>query len=95
MMAGRIKTATRGAAVGKRFSALKTKLGFRKRVFCFHSLRHTATRAMKEQKIVTDPFLLSIVKNIIGHKDTDITSGRYAGVSGLATKLAVLETIAY
>jgi len=84
----------RGAKIGARFSTMKTAMGFAPQ-FQFRSLRKTAIRSMKEQKIVTDPFLLSVIKNIVGHHDADITSGRYAGVSGLADKLRVMETITY
>jgi hypothetical protein len=48
-----------------------------------------------QRKVVGLEFYESIVKNIVGHKDKDITSGRYAGVSGLADKLLVIETISY
>ena len=50
---------------------------------------------MKEQRTVVLPFYESIVMNIVGHKDKNITSGRYAGVSGLQDKLTVIETISY
>jgi integrase len=89
------KDGHRGATVGRRFSTMKTAMGFKKQVQCFHSLRHSAITAMEQQTIVTPPHLLKIVKNIVGHKDQDITSGRYAGTAELAIKLAVLETIRY
>ena len=70
-------------------------MGFKKRVQCFHSLRHGAIKAMKDQQIVVTPMLLSIIKNIVGHHDLDETTGRYAGISGMAEKLRVIETIRY
>jgi integrase len=85
----------RGGGVGGRFSDLKAAMGFGSQ-YQFRSLRKTAIRCMKVQrKVVGLEFYESIVKNIVGHKDKDITSGRYAGVSGLADKLLVIETIGY
>lgn len=85
----------RGDTVGRRFSTMKAAMGFKKRVQCFHSLRHGAIKAMKDQQIVVTPMLLSIIKNIVGHHDPDETTGRYAGISGMAEKLRVIETIRY
>ena len=84
----------RGGDVGSRFSDMKTAMGFGPQ-HQFRSLRKTAIKVMKEQRRVTPPFLLSIIKNIAGHLDKDITSGRYAGVSGLDEKSEVIETIRY
>lgn len=39
--------------------------------------------------------LREAAKNIVGHKDADITPDRYAGTSGLDDKLTVIQTIVY
>jgi hypothetical protein len=72
---------------------MKTAMGFRKRVQTFHSLRKSAIKAMKEQRGLTLLYFESIVKNIVGHEDGDITSGLYAGDASMADKKLVIETI--
>jgi integrase len=56
----------------KWFSRYKRMKGFDDKRYCFHSLRHTFINVMK-QNDVPEP----VIRQIVGHRETSITLGRY------------------
>jgi integrase len=68
------KYGLRGDLLGKRFTRLKTALGFGER-YVFHSLRHTVVHLMRRAECP-----LEIRNQILGHEDGDAGAG--AGYGG-------------
>lgn len=83
------KYGKRKGAVGKRFSHLKTSLGFgRDRVF--HSIRKTVATLL-ENAGVPEP----TAADILGHDKPTMTYGLYSGGASLETKRAAIEKLRY
>ena len=80
----------RSAAIGKKFGRLKTKLGFKKGVHVFHSIRNTVITKL-EQADVSE----SVTADIVGHEKKTITYGLYSGGSSMAQKIEAIEKIKY
>ena len=78
----------RSNAVGKRFSKLKTRLGFGCK-HVFHSLRHTLTTELSNALVPRD-----IIKDIDGHQRLGVTEGYNAGAR-LDTKREALAKLSY
>ena len=77
--------------IANEFGDFKTKLGFKKNVQCFHSFRHTLIQHLRANNVSTE-----IVKAIVGHKETGVTEGRYAGSQQLVTTVTeAIELIDY
>ena len=70
----------RGARLGQKFSALKTRLGFTPRQ-TLHSFRHTVAALL--EVALCPP---GIAKDFIGHKKQDLTYGVYSGKTPLAVQ---------
>ena len=80
----------RSAAIGKKFGRLKTKLGFKKGVHVFHSIRKTVSTLL-DQAGVTE----SIAADIMGHEKGTMTYGLYSGGSSMAQMIEAIEKIKY
>ena len=70
---GANKYAKRGDAIGKRFTRLKTELGFDRR-FTFHSIRHTVTHLLETAECPE-----GVAQDIVGHVKRGLTFGLYSG----------------
>jgi len=67
------KYGNRGDALGKRFGRLKTAMGHGPEK-AFHSIRHTFTRMLEEQKVPEN-----LTADLIGHAKTTMSYGVYSG----------------
>lgn len=86
----RAGTATRRSkAVGERFGALKTKLGYSDR-HVFHSIRKTVTTLLENAGVPEN-----VAADIIGHEKPRITYGVYSGGASLEVKRAALGKLRY
>lgn len=84
------KYGARGNALGKRFMAIKRKLGHGPSR-TFHSLRHTVSQALQAQDVSE-----ALVADILGHKHATMTGGRYGSPAARRTLLpAVLAKLKY
>jgi integrase len=79
------KYGNRSDAVGKRFSALKTRLGFGAEL-TFHSIRHTVAHLFQDAKI--EEFIAS---DVLGHEKPTLTYGLYGGISEVKVKQEAIE----
>lgn len=79
----------RGAAIGKRFGRLKTRLGYGPEVV-FHSIRKTVATLL-ENALVPE----NVAADIIGHDKPRITYGLYSGGSSLLTMAEAIEKVRY
>lgn len=79
----------RGDALGKRFTRLKTALGFGSR-HVFHSFRGTVI-TMLERAGVPE----GTVQDIVGHDRSTLTGSTYSGKSTLEMKRAALAELSY
>ena len=79
------KWGNRSDAIGKRFSKIKTKMGFGKEL-AFHSIRHTVSNLFLNAKV--EEF---IAADILGHEKPTITYGLYGGISEVKLKQEALE----
>ena len=80
----------RSAAIGKKFGRLKTKLGFKKGVHVFHSIRNTVITKLDHADVSE-----SVTADIVGDEKKTITYGLYSGGSSMEQKLKAIETINY
>ena len=79
----------RSGAIGKRFSKLKTDLGFG-REYVFHSLRKTVATIL-ENALVPE----NVSADILGHEKTTMTYGVYSGGASLEVKRKELAKLEY
>lgn len=79
----------RGDVIGKRFSYLKTKLGFDSR-YTFHSVRKTVITLLANAGV--EPVLY---KEIVGHETDDVTHKSYYAGATLARKRKAIEKLEY
>lgn len=80
----------RGPQIGKRFSAMKTAMGYGADLN-FHSLRRTVAHQLEEAGIPE-----GVCMDILGHDKTDHMSyGRYSGTVSLAVKREAIERLSY
>jgi len=80
----------RGGIMSKRFSILKTNLGFSSRVYTVHSFRSTLI-TMLENAGVSE----NIAADIVGHKKPRITYGLYSGGASIEVMRSALEMVNY
>ena len=80
----------RSAAIGKKFGRLKNKLGFKKGVHVFHSIRNTVSTLLNQAGVQE-----SIAADILGHEKKTITYGLYSEGSSMAQKIEAIEKINY
>ena len=79
----------RGDAIGKKFTRLKTELGFDNR-HVFHSIRKTVVTILENEGV-----LENVVADLIGHAKNTITFGLYSGGVSLTVKGEALDKLAY
>lgn len=75
----------RGDALGKRFSKMKSAMGFDGRRD-FHSIRRTVIHLFEARECPE-----GVAKDVVGHAKKSITYGTYSGVTGLEQKALWLE----
>ena len=83
------KYGNRSNGLGKRFSRLKTDLGFGPQLV-FHSIRKTVVTIFENAGVPEN-----VVADIVGHEKTTMTYGLYSGGVSLAVKREALEKLAY
>ena len=76
-------------AIGKRFSRLKTELGYGKPLV-FHSIRATVATLL-ENAVVPE----GVSADIVGHEKPNITYGLYSGGSSLDVKRKAINLLKY
>lgn len=81
------KYGDRSDAIGKRFTKLKTELGFGHQ-YVFHSIRHTVVTTLMNAGVP-----LPYIQDIVGH-EKDFTTGTYGNVS-LAVKAKAIKKLKY
>ncbi len=79
----------RGDAIGKKFTRLKTELGFDDR-HVFHSIRKTVVTILENAGAPEN-----VVADIVGHEKTTMTFGLYSGGVSLAVKREALDKLTY
>jgi integrase len=79
----------RGKDISVRFTALKAAMGFHEKQD-FHSLRHTFQSGLEHQGVRE-----KVRKNLMGHKVSDITDGRYGTVAPLTELRDGIEKLEY
>ncbi|HUZ75025.1 MAG TPA: tyrosine-type recombinase/integrase [Stellaceae bacterium] len=79
----------RGEAIGKRFTRLKTDLGFGP-PHVFHSIRKTVATLLEGAGVSEN-----VAADLLGHEKPRITYGLYSGGASLALKAAAIEKLAY
>ena len=80
----------RSASIGKKFGRLKTKLGFKKGVHVFHSIRKTFSTLLDQAGVQE-----SIAADIVGHEKETMTYGLYSGGSSMAQMIEAIERVNY
>lgn len=83
------KYKNRGDAIGKRFSNLKTELGFGPSQV-FHSIRKTVVTTLENAGVPE-----GVVADIVGHEKPSMTYGRYSDGATLETKSKALAKLKY
>jgi integrase len=83
------KNGDRSGALAKRFSALKSKLGYGPGLV-FHSIRRTVATMFQDAGVPEH-----VAANILGHKIGTMTYGLYSGGASLETKSGAIEKLAY
>jgi integrase len=83
------KYGQRGNAVGKRFGAMRTELGYSP-AYVFHSLRRTFVTALENAGVSEN-----VVADMVGHNKPRITYGLYSGGATLSVKRAALALLSY
>lgn len=83
------KYGDRSNAIGKRFGALKTRLGFDEE-HVFHSIRKTLTTLLENAGVSEN-----LAADIVGHEKPRITYGLYSGGASLAVKKEAIEKVHY
>jgi len=86
---GKDKYDRRSNGVGKRFTRLKTSLGYGK-VHVFHSIRKTFTTALENAGVAEN-----ITADIVGHKKQTMTYGLYSGGTTLEVKREAIDKLKY
>ncbi|MGO8868849.1 MAG: tyrosine-type recombinase/integrase [Alphaproteobacteria bacterium] len=86
---GRDKYGDRRGAISKRFSRLKTALGFGPDLV-FHSIRKTVATMLENAGVAEN-----VAADILGHEKPRITYGLYSGGASLAQKLEAIEKLNY
>ncbi len=80
------KYGARSNAAGKRFSTLKSRMGYDKR-YNLHSLRRTVATALEVENVVQD---------ILGHKKRGISFGHYSSAQLVDLKIeALVKSLVY
>jgi integrase len=79
------KYGTRGDAIGKRFTRLKTDMGFGNR-HVFHSIRHTVAHLLESAECPEN-----VAKDVVGHVKQSMTYGLYSGVTKLDLRAKWIE----
>lgn len=80
---------SRSAPLGKRFSRLKTSMGYTNN-HNFHSIRHTLTTLLENAGIPEN-----ISSDIVGHEKKTMTYGLYSGGTSMKLKREAIEKIQY
>ena len=80
---------SRSAPLGKRFSRLKTSMGYANN-HNFHSIRHTLTTLLENAGIPEN-----ISSDIVGHEKKTMTYGLYSGGTSMKLKREAIEKIQY
>lgn len=83
------KYGKRSNGIGKRFSKLKTAMGFGSQ-HVFHSIRKTMITILENAGVAEN-----VVADIVGHEKTTMTYGLYSGGVSLTVKRDALEKLAY
>jgi integrase len=83
------KYGARSNGIGKRFSRLKSELGFGQN-HVFHSIRKTVVTILENAGIAEN-----IVADIVGHEKKTMTYGLYSGGLSLAVKSEALDKLEY
>ncbi len=83
------KYGDRSNGIGKRFSKLKSAMGFGSQ-HVFHSLRKTVVTILENAGAPEN-----VVADIVGHEKTTMTYGLYSGGLSLAVKRETLDKLAY
>jgi len=83
------KYGARSGAIGKRFSKMKTALGYDGR-WVFHSLRKTVSTLLENAEVPE-----GVAADILGHEKASLTYGLYSGGTSLARKSAAIEKLDY
>ena len=79
------KYGNRGDAIGKRFTRLKTDLGFDDK-HVFHSIRHTVAHLLESAECPEN-----VAKDVVGHVKQSMTYGLYSGVTKLDLRAKWME----
>ena len=83
------KFGDRSTGIGKRFSRLKTKLGFGSQLV-FHSIRKTVITELLRADVK-----IETVKDIVGHEQQGVTAKIYYGGATLEMKREALAKLVY
>ena len=78
------------SALSKWFGRFKTAVGIVSRKRTFHSFRHTFLNALKQLGVEE-----AIIKELAGHANGSITSGRYGKRYGVQVGLEAIERIKF
>lgn len=83
------KRGDRSNTIGRRFSTLKTDMGFGKQ-HVFHSIRKTMVTILEDALVPEN-----VVADIVGHEKKSLTYGLYSGGTSLRTKAEALKKLKY
>lgn len=80
----------RSGVISKRFSILKTKLGFGKKIYTAHSFRSSLATMLENAGVAE-----SVAADLLGHQKRTMTYGLYSGGTSLNIKREALEKVKY